>query len=123
MAAILSYKNLILDSSEIINISLEKSIGVVSTDTMALYEVTQYGVLKANRFNISANIRNNADTKFIAWNDLMNLKPTEKLTVWGRDWGDFLIEKMSIDVTDLAPDGFILQISLKLDFIQAINFV
>jgi hypothetical protein len=119
---VLAYKNIILTSDEILSVNLEKSIQINATDTILLYEVTQIGILKANRFSVSAEIRNDTHNKFLDWHDILNTKPTENLNVFSVDWGNYFLEKTNFSVNSLSPDGTILQMKMDLSFIEFVNF-
>jgi hypothetical protein len=123
MATVFTYKNLTLDSSEIVDIDFEKSLNINTTETISFTEMTQAGVLKANRISISTEIRNNTDSKFIQWHDLFNTIPTENLTLFNRSWSNYFFEKMNIKVETLAPDGTILYMKMNLGFVEAITFI
>jgi hypothetical protein len=122
MANVAQYKNLYLESGEITSISVNKSFQIVSTDTMSLYEITQAGTIKATKIKISAEIRNNADTRFDAWNNLIFSKPSETLILLNRNWGNFFLESLDVNVSDLSPDGGILLMKMDLSFTQVVDF-
>lgn len=122
MTTILTYDAITLDSSEIKSISIERNVQVNTQDTMVLYELSQAGTLKCNRINIEAEIRQNASAKFSQWYNKIAEKPTASLSAIFRTWGNYLLEKVAVNITDLAPDGDILIMSLSLSFVEYINF-
>jgi hypothetical protein len=122
MSYVFQYKNLYLESGEIISINVSKGFQIITTDTMSLYEITQAGTTKATRIKVSAEIRNNADNKFDSWTNLIGIKPSETLTILGRNWGNFFLETLETDISDLAPDNGILLMKMDLTFVQVVDF-
>lgn len=117
-----SYSGLNIDSSELISIKINRSLQVNSQETLALYELTQAGVLKALRFSISANIRNDADNKLVNWLNKFASKPLDNLIILGKNWGDYHFENIDIDVEDFENTNTIIAFKMNLNFTQYINF-
>jgi hypothetical protein len=119
---VIQYKNLSLESSEITNISINKQFQIVSNDSISLYELTQAGTTKANKIRVSAEVRNNADSRFTEWSNLIDTKPTETLIILNRNWGDYFLDSIDFDISDLSPDASILLMKMNLSFTETIDF-
>lgn len=127
MSAIFSYgisstNVLNLDSSEITNLRISRAMQVNTQDTLSLYEITQAGVLRAQRISIDVALRKNAYIRFDDWLNKFNQKPLEKLIILNRDWGDYHFENINFTIDSLDGDGQLLETKMTIDFIQNINF-
>lgn len=122
MGVIFSYGTLQLNSGEIKKARFNKKITISSMETLAFTEITESGSLSATRFTLEATVDKNATGRFTEWLVMIARRPTENLTVFARNWGNFLIENVDITATDIAPDGDILAFDLFCSFTQYINF-
>lgn len=111
-----------LDSTELKRVRCRRNVVINSVETLALYELTSVGVLRATRFEIQATIRLGASIQFTLWNNQLNAKTTETLTILARNWGNFYLENTDYDVIDIAQDGDILTMDLSASFVGGVNF-
>lgn len=122
MSTLLTYDNLTLHSSEIIDFTYSRQFNIVVDTTVGDRQITQPGNLSPTIIEINTHIHDNATTKFTSWIQKVSSKPLSDLNFLTRNLGQYYLSSVDISSAELTSTGDILRFSMKVKFTNNQNF-